>query len=119
MSTIDSISFKNDAINSQVKKMSRQSITQRPIDNKCKCSYFFSVQCDEFEFFLTPRVGNKHHSSHPKLNDEQIFFPPRLINKETKSIIEKISKPDGNHTITANVVFHTTGFMLSKYNIAY
>ena len=53
------------------------------------------------------------------MTDEQIVFPPRLLNKETKSIIEKISKADGNHTITANVVFHTTGIMLSKHNIAY
>ena len=48
-----------------------------------------------------------------------MVFPPRLLNKETKSIIEKISKADGNHTIAANAVFHTTGIMLSKHNIAY
>ena len=114
--------FHNDAINSRdliEKKMSRRSATQRPIDNECKCSFFFSVQCDEFGFFLAPRVGNKHHSFHPKLNDEQIVFPPRLLNKETKSIIEKISKANCNHTIAANVVFHTTGIILSKYNVAY
>ena len=34
-------------------------------------------------------------------------------------MIEKISKADGNHTIAANVVFHTTGIMLSNDNIAY
>ena len=81
--------------------------------------FLFSVQCDEFGFFLAPKVGCKHHTFHPKLTDEQIVFPPRLLNKETKSIIEKISKSDGNHTIAANVVFHTTGIMLSKHNIAY
>ena len=48
-----------------------------------------------------------------------VLFQPRLLNKETKSIIEKISKADGDHTIAANVVFHTTGIMLSKHNIAY
>ena len=52
------------------------------------------------------------------MTEEQIVFPPSLPNKETKSIIEKISKADGNHIITANVVFHT-GIMLSKHNIAY
>ena len=56
---------------------------------------------------------------HPKLDDEQIVFPSRLLNKETESIIEKISKVDGNHTITANVVFHATRIMLSKHNVAY
>ena len=76
--------------------------------------FLFSVQCDEFGCFLAPRVGSKNHSFHPKLNDEQIVFPPRLLNKETKSIIKKISKTDGNHTIAANVVFHTTGIILSK-----
>ena len=81
--------------------------------------FFFSVQCDEFGYILAPRVGNKHHLFHIILNDEQIVFPSRLLNKETKSIIEKISKTDGNHTITANVVFHTTGIILSKHNIAY
>ena len=101
------------------KKTSCQSVTQRPIDNECKCYFFSSVQCDEFRFFLAPRVGNKHHLFHPKWNNEQIGFPPRLLNKENKSIIEKISKADGNHTITGNVVFHTTGIMLSKHNIAY
>ena len=34
-------------------------------------------------------------------------------------MIEKISKADGNHTIAANVVFHTTDIMLSNENIAY
>ena len=34
-------------------------------------------------------------------------------------MIEKIFKVDGNHTIAANVVFHTTGIMLSNENIAY
>ena len=81
--------------------------------------FFFSVQYDEFGYFLAPRVGNKHHTFHPKLADEQIVFPPRLLNKETKSIIEKISKYDGNHAIAANLVFHTTGIMLSNHNIAY
>ena len=99
--------------------MSCRSITHRPIDNTCNCSFFFSVQCDELGFFLAPRVGCKNHTFHPKLTDEQIAFPPRLINKETKSIIGKISKPDGNHAIAANVVFHTTGIMLSRHNIAY
>ena len=81
---------------------------------------FFSVQCDEFGFFLAPRVGNKHHSFHPKLTDEQIVFPPRLLlNKEIKSVNDKISKYHGKHTTAANVVFHTTGIMLSKHNIAY
>ena len=48
-----------------------------------------------------------------------MVFSSRLLNKETKSIIEKKSKADGNHTIAANVAFHTTEFMLSKHNIAY
>ena len=95
--------------------MNRRSITQRPTDNECKYSLFFSVQCDESGYFLAPRVGNKHRSFHPKLTEEQIVFQPRLLNKETKSIIEKVSKADGN----ANIVFHTTGIMLSKHNIAY
>ena len=46
-------------------------------------------------------------------------IPPRLLNKESKSLIEKISKADDIHTITASVVFDTTGIMLSKHNIAY
>ena len=33
-------------------------------------------------------------------------------------MIENISKAGGNHTIAANVVFHTTGIMLSNDNIA-
>ena len=41
------------------------------------------------------------------------------MNKETRSIIEKIAKADGNHTIAANVLFHTTGIILSNENIAY
>ena len=42
-----------------------------------------------------------------------------IIELETRSMIEKISKADGNHTIAANVVFRTTGIMLSNDNIAY
>ena len=41
------------------------------------------------------------------------------MNKEIRSMIETISKADGNHTIEANVVFHTTGITLSNKNIAY
>ena len=48
-----------------------------------------------------------------------MIFPPRLLNKETRSMIEKISNADGNHTIAANVVFHTTVIMLYNDNIAY
>ena len=42
-----------------------------------------------------------------------------MLNKETKAIIDKISKADGSHNIAANVVFHTTGVMLSRNNIHY
>ena len=34
-------------------------------------------------------------------------------------MIEKISKADGDYKIAANVVFHTTGIMLSNENMAY
>ena len=81
--------------------MSCQIITQRPIDNKCKSSFFFSFQCDGFRYFLAPRVESKHDTIHPKLNDEQIVSLPRLLNKDSKAIIEKISKAYGNHTIAA------------------
>ena len=79
----------------------------------------FSVQCDKFGYILSPRVGGKHHTFHPKLTDEQIVFSPRLLKKETKSIIGKISEADRNHIIAANIVFYTTGITLSKHNIAY
>ena len=78
---------------------------------------FFSVQHDDIGFFLAPRVGYPQHCFHSKLTNDQIVFPPRLLNKETRSMIEKISKADGNHTIAANVVFHTTDIMLSNDNI--
>ena len=99
--------------------MCRRSITQRATQKTCKCKFFFSVQHDDFGFFLAPRVGYPQHCFHSKLTNDQIVFPPRLLNKETRSMIEKISKADGNHTIAANVVFHTTGIMLSNDNIAY
>ena len=66
-----------------------------------------------FGFFLAPRVGNPWHT-----NDHMIF-PSRLLNKETRSMIEKISKANGNHTLEANFVFHTIGIMLYNENIAY
>ena len=115
-------SFHNDARNSRGsvgRKMCRRSITQRATQKTCKCKFFFSVQHDDFGFFLAPRVGNPQHCFHSKLTNDQIVFPPSLLNKETRSMIEKISKADGNHTIAANVVFHTTGIMLSNDNIAY
>ena len=80
---------------------------------------FFAIKYDSFGFYLAPKVGNRFHCNHPKLSKEQIIFPPRLLNKETKAIIDKISKADGSHNIAANVVFHTTGVMLSRNNIHY
>ena len=68
---------------------------------------------------MAPKVGNQFHSNHPKLSKEQIIFPSRLLNNETKAIIDKISKADGNHSTAANVVFRTTGVMLSRNNIHY
>ena len=41
------------------------------------------------------------------------------MNEETRLIMKKISKADENHTIAANVVFHTIGIMLSIESIAY
>ena len=64
--------------------------------------------------FLAPKVGNPQRRFHSKLTNIQIIFPPRLSNKELRSMIEKTSKADGNHTIAANVVFNITGIMLSK-----
>ena len=80
---------------------------------------FFSVQYDDLVFFLAPRVGNPQQRFYSKLTNDQTICPPRLLNKETKSMIEKISKAGGNHTITSNVVFYTTGIMLFNANIAY
>ena len=80
---------------------------------------FFSVQYDNVDFFLEPRVGNWHHTFHSKFTNDQIVSPPRLLNKEMRSMIEKISKASGNYTITANAALHTTGIMLSNKNIAY
>ena len=69
--------------------------------------------------FLAPRVGNPQHRFHSKLTNDQIFFPPRLLIIETRLMIEKISKADENHATAANVVFLTTGIMLSNDNITY
>ena len=80
---------------------------------------FFVIKYDSFGFYLAPKVGNRFHSNHPKLSKEQIIFPPRLLNNETKAIIDKISKADGNHSIAANLLFHITGAMLSWNNIHY
>ena len=74
---------------------------------------FFTMKYDSIRFYLAPKVGNRFHSNHLKLRKEQIILPPRLLNKETKAIIDKISKADGNQTI----VFHTTDVMLSRNNI--
>ena len=98
--------------------MCRLTITPRAIQKEFECS-FFSVQYDDFGFFLAPRVGNPQHRFHSKLTNDQIIFPPKLLNKEIRLKIEKISKADGNHTIAANDVFHTTGIMLSNDNIAH
>ena len=103
--------FHNDVRNTRGligRKICRRTITQRAIQ-----------KYDNFGFFLAPRVGNSQHRFHSKPTNDQIFFPPRLLNKETRSMIEKISKADGNHTIAANFVFHITGIMLSKENTAY
>ena len=40
-----------------------------------------------------------------------------MLNNETKAIIYKISKADGNYTIATNVMFITTGVMFSRNNI--
>ena len=45
------------------------------------------------------------------------MFPQRLLNTETQSMIEKNSKAEGNHTVAANKVFHTTGIILCNDNI--
>ena len=68
---------------------------------------------------MAPKVGNQFHFNHSKLSKEEIKFSPCLLNKETKAIIDKISKADGNHTIATNVVFCTTGAMLARENIHY
>ena len=68
---------------------------------------------------MASKAGNQFHSNHPKLTREQIIFPQHSLNKELKTIIDKISKADGNHTNAANVVFHTTGVILSGNNIHY
>ena len=86
----------NDARNTRGlfgRKICRRTITQRAIQKKCKC-FFFSVQNDDFGFFLAPRVGNPQHRFHSKLTNDQKFFPPRLLNKETRLMIKKISKAD-------------------------
>ena len=113
--------FHNDARNTHGligRKTCRRTITQRAIQKKYTFS-FFSFQYDDLGFFLAPRVENPQYRFHSKLRNNQIIFPPRLLNKVTRSMIEKISKADGNYTIAANVVFHTTGIMLSNDNIAY
>ena len=69
--------------------------------------------------FPGPRIGNTYYSFHTLLTKEQIVFPPRLLNKDTRSIIDKISKADRNHTVAANFVFHKTDIMLLKHSIVY
>ena len=63
-------------------------------------------------FFLASREGNPWHTFHPKLTNDQIVFPIRLLNKEARSMIEKISKANGNHTIVANSVSHNWYYAL-------
>ena len=40
-----------------------------------------------------------------------------MLNRETKALIDKISKADGKHTVAINVVFHITRVMLSIPNL--
>ena len=106
--TFRSKSFCNEAKKTcgpQGKKMSRRTITQRSTNNKCKCPLFFAIKYDSFGFYLAPKVGNQFHSDYPNLSKEHITFPSRLLNNETKAILDKISKADGNHNIAANDVF--------------
>ena len=82
-------------------------------------AFFVAIKYDSVEFYLAPKIGNQFHSNHPKLTKEKIIFSPRLSNKETKTLIGKISKADYNKTIAANVVFSTTGVMLLRNDIHY
>ena len=77
------------------------------------------MQYDDLSFFLAPKVDNPQHQFHSMITNDQMISPPRLLNNEIRSMIEKISKAGGNHTIAANAVFHITGIMLSKENTAY
>ena len=97
-------------------KMPRMTSTMKPISKENKCKFSFYLTYDNVGFFLVPG-GTCEHSHHPRLNQEQINFPSRLLSDESKDLLQDMNEINASSGVSMNLLKLRTGKYLSKGKI--
>ena len=96
--------------------MPRMTCTMKPICKHNRCKFTFYVAFDGIGFFVAPG-GSNMHCHHPRLNEEEIFFPSKHLTPEDKGIVQDFGKTHASYAIAANLIEVRTGKTLSCHKL--
>jgi len=96
--------------------MPRMTSTMKPICKHNCCKFTLYVAFDGIRFFVSPG-GSNMHCHHPRLNEEEISFPSKLLTPEDKGIVQDFGKTHANYAIAANLIEARTGKTLSCHKL--
>ena len=116
------LSYSNDKTNSRGQnglKGPRKCTTYRPICKGNLCTFGFFVSFDHKGFYILPGLGNASHLHHPRLEQNEISFPTRLLTSSKKKIVSDLHKATANGGVSERYLYQSTGHIISRQSIAY
>ena len=99
--------------------MPRRTTTLRPICKSNLCTFGFYVAFDAVGFYVMAGMGNTLHSHHPRLQQDEITFPTRLLSNSNKTILKDLGNSHAGSGVSVNYIAEKTGHIVTRQNVAY
>ena len=64
-------------------------------------------------------MGNTLHSHHPRLQQDEITFPTRLLSSSNKTTLKDLGNSHAGSGVSVNYIAEKTGHIVIRQNVAY
>jgi len=94
----------------------RMTSTLKPLSKENRCKFCFYVGMDE-KGFVIANGGSNVHFHHPRLGEDEISYPTKLLSTENLGAITDIARSNTNLDVAVNFVKYRTGKVLNHNKI--
>ena len=101
------------------KNLPRRRPTFRAMSKEHKCPFRFNIGIKDGVFYVISGSGCTKHEHHPKLDQDQINIPMKLLATAEKQLLIDIGKANANLSVGVNAIYEKTGKILSASNVRY
>ena len=97
----------------------RRRPTFRAKSKEHKCPFRFNIGMKDGVFYVLNGSGCTKHEHHPKLHQDQINYPTKLLSTAEKELLIDLGKANANVSVGVNAIYEKTGKVLSSSNVRY